>query len=153
MKGSQKIHHKGKVHLALAASSARAQWRRKLSDTGEPRVWWIHNDEQNFHFHFSQWLHPEEISPLSLLFKESNWEKPYCFEDDLLYKFYIMASFVLLNAMGLILLLTEKQWVHYVDPYILLDRHLHSFDCVSGTCYFSALTWRFGRHTQWCLFC
>ena len=114
MKGSQKIHHKGKVHLALAASSARAQWRRKLSDTGEPRVWWIHNDEQNFHFHFSQWLHPEEISPLSLLFKESNWEKPYCFEDDLLYKFYIMASFVILNAMGIILLLTEQQWVIFL---------------------------------------
>ena len=61
-----------------------------------------------FFFH-SQWLHPEEISPLFLWFKNKSWEAPYCSEDDLLYKFYIMASFVLLNAMGLILLLTEKQ--------------------------------------------
>ena len=59
-------------------------------------------------FH-SQWLHPEEISPLFLWFKNKSWEGPYCSEDDLLYKFYIMASFVLLNAMGIILLLTEKQ--------------------------------------------
>ena len=60
-------------------------------------------------FRFSQWLHPEEISPLFLSFKDRTWEGPYCFEDDLLYKFYIMASFVILNAMGIILVLTEKQ--------------------------------------------
>ena len=60
-------------------------------------------------FFSSQWLHPEEISPLFLWFKNKSWEGPYCSEDDLLYKFYIMASFVLLNAMGIILLLTEKQ--------------------------------------------
>ena len=62
-----------------------------------------------FSFFSSQWLHPEEISPLFLWFKNKSWEGPYCSEDDLLYKFYIMASFVLLNAMGIILLLTEKQ--------------------------------------------
>lgn len=63
----------------------------------------------SFFFFSSQWLHPEEISPLFLWFKNKSWEGPYCSEDDLLYKFYIMASFVLLNAMGIILLLTEKQ--------------------------------------------
>jgi hypothetical protein len=63
----------------------------------------------SFFLFSSQWLHPEEISPLFLWFKNKSWEGPYCSEDDLLYKFYIMASFVLLNAMGIILLLTEKQ--------------------------------------------
>ena len=57
----------------------------------------------------SQWLHPEDISPSFLWFKNKSWERPYVFEDDLLFKFYIMASFVLLNSMGIILLVTEKQ--------------------------------------------
>lgn len=62
----------------------------------------------------SQWLHPEEINPLFLWFKDKSWEAPYCFEDDLLYKFYIMASFVMLNAIGIILLLTQQQYESFV---------------------------------------
>ena len=59
--------------------------------------------------YFSQWLHPEEINPLFLWFRDKAWEKPYVKENDPLYKFYILASFVILCCMGVILLLTEQQ--------------------------------------------
>ncbi len=60
---------------------------------------------------YSQWLHPEEINPVFLWFRDKSWERPYVQENDPLYKFYIAASFIILNAMGLILLVTEKQYV------------------------------------------
>ena len=59
-------------------------------------------------FFCSQWLHPEEINPVFLWFRDKSWEKPYIREHDPLFKFYILASFVILVAMGIILLLTEK---------------------------------------------
>ena len=59
---------------------------------------------------FSQWLHAQEIHPLSLLFRGKKWEseKLYICEHDPLYKFYIAASFLVLLSMGIILLLTEQ---------------------------------------------
>jgi len=45
---------------------------------------------------------------LLLWFKDKSWEGPYLKEEDLLFKFYVLASFLILNAMGIILLLTEK---------------------------------------------
>lgn len=44
-----------------------------------------------------------------LWFRDKKWEKPFIKEHDPLFKFYILASFVVLNSMGIILLLTEKQ--------------------------------------------
>ena len=44
-----------------------------------------------------------------LTFRDRSWEKPYIKEHDPLFKFYILAAFLVLNAMGIILLLTEKQ--------------------------------------------
>ena len=57
----------------------------------------------------SRWLHPEAINPLILLFRDKSWEGPYTKEPDPLFRFYILANFVVLLAMGVILLLTEKQ--------------------------------------------
>lgn len=57
----------------------------------------------------SQWLHPEEINPFFLWFRDKSWERPYIQEHDPLFKFYILACFIILIAMGLILLLTESQ--------------------------------------------
>ena len=57
----------------------------------------------------SRWLHPEAINPLILLFRDKTWEGPYTKEPDPLFRFYILANFVVLIAMGFILILTEKQ--------------------------------------------
>ena len=59
---------------------------------------------------FSQLLHPQEISPVSLLFREKKWEREvsYIKEHDPLFKFYIAASFIILFNMGAILVLTEQ---------------------------------------------
>ena len=63
----------------------------------------------NASFFSSQWLHPEQINPFFFFFRDKSWEKPYMQEHDPLFKFYIFATFIILNSMGLILLLTEKQ--------------------------------------------
>jgi adenylate cyclase len=59
--------------------------------------------------YFSRWLHPESINPLFLYFRDRSWERPYIKEPDPLFKFYIAATFAVLNAMVVILLLTEEQ--------------------------------------------
>ncbi len=59
--------------------------------------------------YFRQWLHPDEINPMFLLFRDKSWEGPYVREHDPLFKFYVLASFGILVSMGSILLLTEKQ--------------------------------------------
>ena len=56
---------------------------------------------------YADCLHPGEIDPVFLLFRDKSWEKPYLMEPDPLFKFYILATFVILIAMGAILLLTE----------------------------------------------
>ena len=58
---------------------------------------------------FSQWRHPEEITPFLMFFKDWSREMPYQRENDLLYKFYILGSYMIIVAMGIILLLTQKQ--------------------------------------------
>ena len=60
-------------------------------------------------FFFSQWRHPEEITPFLMFFKDWSREMPYQRENDLLYKFYILGSYMIIVAMGIILLLTQKQ--------------------------------------------
>lgn len=75
---------------------------------------------------YDQWLHPDEINPVLLMFRDKSWEKPYLQEHDPLFKFYILASFVILNAMGIILLLTEKHphiplWIEYTVLFVFLS--------------------------------
>ncbi|TRY75805.1 hypothetical protein TCAL_07001 [Tigriopus californicus] len=74
---------------------------------------------------YDQWLHPEEIHPLFLMFRDKSWEKPYSKENDPLFKYYILATFFILNAMGIILLLTERHphlllWGEYTLIFVLL---------------------------------
>ena len=56
---------------------------------------------------YADCLHPGEIRPLLLLFRDKSWEKPYLKEYDPLFKFYILATFVIFVASFIILLLTE----------------------------------------------
>ena len=63
----------------------------------------------DFFLFCSQWLHPDQITPLCLFFKDMSRELPYLRENDLLYKFYILGAYIVLVAMGIILLLTETQ--------------------------------------------
>ena len=58
---------------------------------------------------FSQWLHPEEITPFFLFFKDLSREGPYLKENDLLYKFYVLGSFMIIISMGINLILTQEQ--------------------------------------------
>ncbi|XP_040564201.1 adenylate cyclase type 4 isoform X2 [Lepeophtheirus salmonis] len=72
-----------------------------------------------------QWFHPKDINPLLLSFRDWSWEKPYLFQMDPLYKFYILATFVILNAMGVILLISEKLphihlWIVYIALFLFL---------------------------------
>ena len=57
----------------------------------------------------SQWLHPEEITPFFLFFKDLSREGPYLKENDLLYKFYVLGSFMIIISMGINLILTQEQ--------------------------------------------
>lgn len=74
---------------------------------------------------YDQWLNPEEIHPLFLMFRDKSWEKPYSKENDPLFKYYILATFFILNAMGIILLFTERHphlllWGEYTLIFVLL---------------------------------
>ena len=74
----------------------------------------------------SQWLHPDEINPMFLCFHDRTWEGPYIRENDPLFKFYILSTFVVLNAIGLILLLTEEfghlaLWTEYTFLFVILS--------------------------------
>jgi len=77
---------------------------------------------------YDQLLHPQEISPISLFFREKKWERElsYIQEHDPLFKYYIFASFITLFAMGLILILTEQAphyWVTtvYTIAFVMLS--------------------------------
>ena len=60
---------------------------------------------------YADCLHPGEIRPLLLLFRDKSWEKPYLKEYDPLFKFYILATFVIFVASFIILLLTEGKFL------------------------------------------
>ena len=64
---------------------------------------------------YADCLHPGEIDPVLLLFRDKTWERPYLMEHDPLFKFYILATFVILIASGGILFLTEGIPNYYVQ--------------------------------------
>ena len=57
---------------------------------------------------YDQWLHPDEINPRFLWFRDKTWERPYAREHDPLFKFYAMAAFLILVAMVAILGLVSQ---------------------------------------------
>ena len=48
-----------------------------------------------------------QINNMFLIFKDFKWTSDYINEHDPLFKWYIAASFVILNGMGIILILTS----------------------------------------------
>jgi len=74
---------------------------------------------------YDQLLHPQEISPISLLFREKKWEREvsYIKEHDPLFKFYIAAAFVILFNMGAILVLTEEARQRRKFVRVTMSRH------------------------------
>ncbi|XP_023319662.1 adenylate cyclase type 2 [Eurytemora carolleeae] len=69
----------------------------------------------------------KDINPVSLLFRDMEWNLEYLKEHDPLFKHYILASFIILNFMGIILIVTSYNtrphvvlWVLYVLLFVVL---------------------------------
>jgi len=69
----------------------------------------------------------KDINPLLLIFRNMDWNWEYFKEHDPLFKHYILASFIILNFMGIILITTSYNirphvilWVMYVIIFIFL---------------------------------
>merc|ERR550519_2692105 len=68
-----------------------------------------------------------KIDNFLLVFKSWNWYKEYLEEHDPLFKWYVLASFVILNGMGIMLILTSFNtrphvllWIFYMIIYTVL---------------------------------